>query len=651
MSIAVTDVNDAPPTFTSGTSADVAENVAAHDHAERSGRRATALRRLAARTVFSGNGLGFIAKNNGSDGNSISIVFNGSGSGSGVDVNVSGNTITITFRCFTASPQMRGTQHRHSHVADKVNTHEAASALVTASHWGSQLVAITPIYYTNLGSVSLSGGDDEITAMFVYTAQATPAQAGVAVSYALSGTDAALFGIDPGTGDVWFRQAPDFETPGDAGIDNVYDFTVTATAGTLTATQNVALTITDGNDAPTSADAAVTLDEDGAYTFTAGNFTFTDQDSGDTLASITIVTLPGGGTLSLGSDSAHDASTTYTAVAAGAVVAAADIAKLRYVPAADANGTGYDSFTFTVNDGTDDSVAANTITFNVTPVNDAPVLGVETGGTSISDTTSNVADDAGTTVSTSVSEWWGRDGGGNAVVTSTTVRDAHLAALTDGNTSNSATHDSTNYPYAESPVTQFHTVASSAHSVTFDLDGTFATGSIVVWNRNAGSDAHQQRINGTTVELFKDGTSVWTSAALNRTQEDADDKITVTPPANIQFDEVRLNFPGNDQNLREVQIFGAEVTSGATIDAGATQAVSVAENIATSTAVLDFAAVDVDAADTLSYSVSGTDAADFRIDRSTGVLTFAAAPDYETPADADTDNVYNITVSVSDGMP
>ena len=74
----------------------------------------------------------------------------------------------------------------------------------------------------------------------------------VAVGYALSGTDAALFGIDPDTGDVWFRQAPDHETPGDAGTDNVYDFTVTATAGTLTATQNVSLptgaTVTDSND-------------------------------------------------------------------------------------------------------------------------------------------------------------------------------------------------------------------------------------------------------------------------------------------------------------------------------------------------------------------------------------------------------------------
>ena len=47
------------------------------------------------------------------------------------------------------------------------------------------------------------------------------------------------------------------------------------------------------------------------------------------------------------------------------------------------------------------------------------------------------------------------------------------------------------------------------------------------------------------------------------------------------------------------------------------------------------------------WSLSGADAGDFNIDG--GVLTFRASPDYETPADADTDNVYEVTVKASDG--
>ena len=42
--------------------------------------------------------------------------------------------------------------------------------------------------------------------------------------------------------------------------------------------------------------------------------------------------------------------------------------------------------------------------------------------------------------------------------------------------------------------------------------------------------------------------------------------------------------------------------------------------------------------------------ADFSIDASTGELTFNAAPDFETPMDADTDNRYQITVEANDGI-
>ena len=56
------------------------------------------------------------------------------------------------------------------------------------------------------------------------------------------------------------------------------------------------------NTAPTGADKTVTVTEDGSYTFQASEFGFADTDTGDALASVTIVTLPGAGkgTLALG---------------------------------------------------------------------------------------------------------------------------------------------------------------------------------------------------------------------------------------------------------------------------------------------------------------------------------------------------------------
>ena len=58
-------------------------------------------------------------------------------------------------------------------------------------------------------------------------------------------------------------------------------------------------------------------------------------------------------------------------------------------------------------------------------------------------------------------------------------------------------------------------------------------------------------------------------------------------------------------------------------------------------------ATDADG-DTLSYTIGGTDASLFSVS-SSGVVTFNTAPDYENPSDADTNNVYDLMASVSDG--
>ena len=77
-----------------------------------------------------------------------------------------------------------------------------------------------------------------------------------------------------------------------------------------------------------------------------------------------------------------------------------------------------------------------------------------------------------------------------------------------------------------------------------------------------------------------------------------------------------------------------------------TYALSQAEN---TTSVITYTATDVDAGTSLSFSISGTDAADFAINSSSGVLTFAASPDFEAPADSDVNNTYVVIVTVSDG--
>lgn len=134
------------------------------------------------------------------------------------------------------------------------------------------------------------------------------------------------------------------------------------------------------NDAPSGQDKTITIDEDvsGGYVLTAADFGFSDVD-GNELAGVVITGVSSNGTLTLDG----------VALSANDPVTVADITsgKLVYTPDANGFGTAFDSFTFKVVDdggtasgGADTASAANTITFDVDAVNDAPEL-TATGGT------------------------------------------------------------------------------------------------------------------------------------------------------------------------------------------------------------------------------------------------------------------------------
>ena len=136
-------------------------------------------------------------------------------------------------------------------------------------------------------------------------------------------------------------------------------------AETLTSTATAVVSAAP-NTLPSASDGTVTTNEDTARTFAAADFNFLDTDPGDTLSNVRIVTLPasGKGTLALSG----------TPVTANQVVAATNIGTLTYTPPANANGTGYASFTFKVSDGTAESAADYTMTITVTAVSDAPTV-------------------------------------------------------------------------------------------------------------------------------------------------------------------------------------------------------------------------------------------------------------------------------------
>lgn len=141
-------------------------------------------------------------------------------------------------------------------------------------------------------------------------------------------------------------------------------------------------------------------------------------------------------------------------------------------------------------------------------------------------------------------------------------------------------------------------------------------------------------INGSTgVLTVADGSLLNYEAATSHTVT-----VRVTDSGGLTYDET---FTINLTNINE----SPTITSAG---GGPTANAMTLEN---QTAVTTVTATDVDAGTVLTYSIAGgADAGRFRIDSASGALRFATAPNFERPTDADRNNVYQVTVQVSDGQ-
>lgn len=142
---------------------------------------------------------------------------------------------------------------------------------------------------------------------------------------------------------------------------------------TSVAANTLTINVVNANSAPAGSDGTVTALEDVAYTFTVGDFGFSDPDdaAANAFLAVKITTLPAAGVLSDRALPVND----------GDVVSVDDISGgfLRFSAASNANGAGYSSLTFQVQDdggtaagGVDTDPTPNTLSIDVSPVNDAP---------------------------------------------------------------------------------------------------------------------------------------------------------------------------------------------------------------------------------------------------------------------------------------
>ncbi|WP_254508784.1 cadherin domain-containing protein [Anatilimnocola floriformis] len=181
------------------------------------------------------------------------------------------------------------------------------------------------------------------------------------VTYTLSGLDAAKFNITP-DGVLTFITAPNFESPTDTNGDNVYEVTVTAqdsgvpSATGLTDSQSLLVTVVNANEAPTIAPQTFTVAENSANNTAVGTVVAADVDVGDT-RTFAITDGNTGGAFAINS------STGAITVANGSLL--------------NFEGTPTYTLTVSVTDAGNLS-ASNTITVNLTNVNEAPTIAPQT---------------------------------------------------------------------------------------------------------------------------------------------------------------------------------------------------------------------------------------------------------------------------------
>jgi len=153
-------------------------------------------------------------------------------------------------------------------------------------------------------------------------------------------------------------------------------------------------------------------------------------------------------------------------------------------------------------------------------------------------------------------------------------------------------------------------------------------------------------LSGLSVLLPSDNLSVH-NASLSL---QSDGSILYTPPLNYVGPDSFLYIVSDGVNSSEaevsIQVNSSSVNAAPVFSSLASA--SVDENITSGTEIYIATATDAES-NVISYLLSGNDANRFSLDANTGVLTAVQTFNYESPIDTNSDNLYNVDITASDG--
>lgn len=558
---------------------------------------------------------------------------------------------------------------------DAAEDTETVIVTLTSIAAGGANVTLDPVLANQTATIDITDDDGlEITSGATASiAEGTPASTvvinvdtndaqGHTVTYALSGPDAALFTIDPATGEVRFNASPDFENPLDQGADNVYNVTVTATADFVpekVATQDLVITVTDANDNPpviTSVGTDATVPENTSTGTVLLDIDATDADQPAQTLTYSL-TGPDAALFAINSD--------------GEITF---LASPDYENPLDAGADNVYNITVNVTDsGAPTSTTTQDLTVTVTPVNEAaPVITSVVTSATVPENTTNatVLLDIDATDS---------DLPAQTLTYTLTGPDAALFNINaDGEITFAASPDYENPLDAGADnvynvtvnvfdngtpnlsATQDLTVTVTAENDNAPVITSVVTSATIPENTPASTvlinvDATDADLPAQTLTYALSGPD----AALFTISADGEVRFAASPDYDNPLDQGGNNVynvtvtvtDSGSPTLSTTQDLTVTVTplddSTPVITSVATA--SVNENTPASTVVLNVDATDADLpAQNLTYSISGVDAGAFTIDPATGEIRFVNSPDAENPTDDGVNNVYNITVTVTD---
>ncbi|MDP2507297.1 cadherin repeat domain-containing protein, partial [Oceanobacter sp. 3_MG-2023] len=460
----------------------------------------------------------------------------------------------------------------------------------------------------------------------VYTATADDsADISDGVTFSLSGDDAAYFSIDAVTGEVTLLADADYETK------SSYSFIVTATDGaSLQDSQAVTLDVND-------------LDEV-APAFTSGSTaTAIDENSGENTVIYTAAT--------------DDATAVYSLSGADAGLFSINSATGEVTLLADANYETKSSYSFTViaTDGagnhTDQLVTldvnnldeiAPTITSGAT----ATAINENSGAgqvvyTAVADDSADISDGVTFSLSGADAAYFSIDASTGEV---TLLADADYETKSSYSFTVTATDGAGNHK-DQAVTLAVNNLDEAAPSITSgatatSIDENSGAGQVVY---TATADDSADISDGVTFSLSGTGAAYFSIDASTGEVTLLADADYETKPS-YSFTVTATDGAGNHTDqavtlaVNDLDEVAPTITSGDT-------ATAIDENSGAGQVVYTAVADDsVDISDGVTFSLSGTDAAYFSIDASTGEVTLLADADYETKSS------YNFTVIATDGV-